>query len=100
MWTHGDQNIADNVRAIRKLGSEVSVTLRRFALPLLTLVALSAPAAPLIAQAGRGGGPPIPAVVSPELSLDRKITFRVYAPKAQAIRLNAGDIPGVGQTAQ
>ena len=76
------------------------MTLRRFAVPLLTVVVLLAPARSLVAQAGRGGGPPVPAVVSPEVSAERKITFRVYAPKAQAIRLNAGDIPGVGQTSQ
>ena len=76
------------------------MTLRRFALSLLTASVLLAPARPVVAQAGRGGGPPIPTVVSPEVSADRKITFRVYAPKAQAIRLNAGDIPGVGQTSQ
>jgi enterochelin esterase family protein len=28
------------------------------------------------------------------------MTFRIYAPNAQAIRLAAGDIPGVGQTTQ
>jgi enterochelin esterase-like enzyme len=76
------------------------VPLCRLALSLLTAFVLLAPARPVAAQAGRGGGPPIPTVVSPEVSADRKITFRVYAPKAQAIRLNAGDIPGVGQTSQ
>jgi len=29
-----------------------------------------------------------------------RVTFRIYAPQAQAIRLAAGDIPGVGQTTQ
>jgi len=31
---------------------------------------------------------------------DRRLAFRIYAPQAQAIRLAAGDIPGVGQTTQ
>ena len=31
---------------------------------------------------------------------DRRITFRILAPQAQAIRLAAGDIPGVGQATQ
>jgi len=36
--------------------------------------------------------------VSPEVSADRHVTFRILAPNAQAIRLNASDIPGLGQT--
>jgi enterochelin esterase-like enzyme len=53
-------------------------------------------------QAGRGGarGPQAPAVVSPEVMPDRHLAFRIFAPQAQAIRLAAGDIPGVGQTTQ
>jgi enterochelin esterase family protein len=53
-------------------------------------------------QAGRGGGRGVqaPAVVSPEVLADRRLAFRIYAPQAQAIRLAAGDIPGVGQTTQ
>ncbi len=51
-------------------------------------------------QTGRGGGrgQQAPPVISPEVTADRKIAFRIYAPQAQAIRLAAGDIPGVGQT--
>src|SRR3982751_1147530 len=56
-----------------------------------------APAAP--APQGRGASPAA-TVVSPEISADRRVTFRIYAPNAQAIRLGAGDIPGVGQTTQ
>lgn len=57
--------------------------------------------APPAAQ-GRGGGrgAQAPVVSSPEVLPDRRIAFRVYAPQAQAIRLAAGDIPGVGQTTQ
>jgi enterochelin esterase family protein len=47
-----------------------------------------------------GRGPQAPAVVSPEVGADRRITFRIYAPQAQAVRLSAGDIPGAGQAAQ
>jgi enterochelin esterase family protein len=36
-------------------------------------------------------------VVSPEVSADRKITFRILAPKAEAVRLTGSDIPGIGQ---
>lgn len=38
-----------------------------------------------------------PQVASPEVQADRKITFRIFAPKAEAVRLSAGDIPGMGQ---
>jgi enterochelin esterase-like enzyme len=51
----------------------------------------------VVAQQGRGGAP-APQVTSPELQPDRRITFRILAPQAEAIRLAAGDIPGVGQT--
>jgi enterochelin esterase family protein len=37
------------------------------------------------------------AVVSPEVSAEKKITFRVQAPKAEAVRLFGSDIPGLGQ---
>jgi enterochelin esterase-like enzyme len=38
-----------------------------------------------------------PQVTSPEVSADRKITFRVHAPKAESIQLGgSGDIPGTG----
>jgi enterochelin esterase family protein len=47
------------------------------------------------ARAGRS--PQGPQVVSPEVAGDCKITFRVLAPKAEAVRLNGSDIPGVGQ---
>ena len=38
--------------------------------------------------------PQAPAVTSPEVSADRRITFRIYAPQAQNVRLNGSDIPG------
>ena len=38
--------------------------------------------------AGRGGrGPQAPQFVSPEVLSDRRITFRLFAPNAQAVRL-------------
>jgi enterochelin esterase family protein len=39
-------------------------------------------------------------VVSPDVTADRRIVFRVLAPQAQAVRLNASDIPALGQAAQ
>lgn len=50
-------------------------------------------------RGGRGRGQAQPAVVSPEISADRRITFRLFAPQAQAVRLNASDIPNMGQAA-
>jgi enterochelin esterase-like enzyme len=40
-----------------------------------------------------------PRVVSPELSPERKVTFRIFAPKAESVRLGAGDIQGLSQEA-
>src|SRR5215831_15474367 len=38
-----------------------------------------------------------PRVVSPEVSAERQITFRILAPKAEAVQLaSSGDIPGIG----
>jgi enterochelin esterase family protein len=51
--------------------------------------------ASMFAQAGRG--PQGPLVVSPEVQADRHVTFRILAPNAQAVKLNAGDIPGSQQ---
>lgn len=42
-------------------------------------------------------GPRGPQVVSPELSDDSEVTFRILAPKAESVRLGGSDIPGLGQ---
>ena len=75
------------------------------ALSVATVVLAQAPAAPAAPAApgqGRGGGRGgAPQVVSPEISADRRVTFRIYAPNAKEVRINAGDIPGgVGQSTQ
>ncbi len=64
----------------------------------LTAALLAAVAATsvLFAQAPRfdpGAAP----VVSPEVSVDRKVTFRILAPKAQQVRLSGSDMPAIGQ---
>jgi enterochelin esterase-like enzyme len=53
-------------------------------------------------SAGQGprGNESVPQVASPEVSADRRVTFRIYAPQARAVRLAAGDVPGVGPNAQ
>src|SRR5688572_22169886 len=48
-------------------------------------------------RAGRGFGSQGPRVISPEVSPDRKLTFRILAPKAETVRLGAGDIQGLGE---
>ena len=48
------------------------------------------------APAGRGGAP-APQFSSPDVSTDRRISFRILAPQAREVRLNASDIPGLGQ---
>ena len=48
----------------------------------------------------QGRGNAGPQVVSPEVGADRKVTFRILAPQAQAVRLSAGDIQGLGQNNQ
>src|SRR5437764_8010902 len=73
----------------------------KFALTTVFLAAVSAWAQPAAtAQPGRGGrGPQGPVVVSPELTADKKVIFRILAPNAQAVKLMGGDIPGNGQGA-
>ena len=38
-------------------------------------------------------------MTSPEVAADRRVTFRILAPKAEVVRLTGGDIPGLGQGA-
>ena len=40
---------------------------------------------------------PPPRIISPEVSADRQVTFRIQAPKAESVKLSAGDLPGLGQ---
>ena len=76
-------------------------TLCLSAASLVPLTARQAPTpAPAPAEPAQGrGGAQAPQVVSPEVGSDRRITFRLHMPQAQAVRFNAGDIPGLGQTA-
>jgi enterochelin esterase-like enzyme len=78
---------------------ELPMTRRSLHRLVILIVLLSVPV-PSLAQAGRGAGQQTPAVVSPEVGADRRITFRIYAPKAEAVKLVPGDIPGVGEAAQ
>jgi enterochelin esterase family protein len=42
----------------------------------------------------------VPQVTSPDVSADRRVSFRIYAPQAREIRLTASDIPGLGQNSR
>jgi enterochelin esterase family protein len=47
-----------------------------------------------VAPAQPGRGPRGPVVVSPEVKTDRKVVFRIHAPKAESVGLFTTDIPG------
>ena len=57
----------------------------------LTLSALAQSAAPAAPQT------PPPVVISPEVSAERQITFRLLAPQAESVRITGSDIPSMGQ---
>ena len=64
---------------------------------LAFVAALVLSGATLAAQQGGRGGAQAPQIVSPDVSADRRISFRIVAPQAREIRLNASDIPNLGQ---
>jgi enterochelin esterase-like enzyme len=66
---------------------------RLWSLPLIAAAALCLSPPALCQAPGRDQPPP---VVSPEVLSDRHVTFRIFAPRAEAVRLNGGDIPGNG----
>lgn len=47
-------------------------------------------------EAPRFGAARGPQVISPEVTPDRKVTFRILAPKAESVRLGGTDLPGQG----
>jgi hypothetical protein len=49
-------------------------------------------------QAPAQGQPPRASAqpISPEVQPDRRVSFRIAVPRAESVRLNAGDIPGLG----
>ncbi len=67
---------------------------------LSTFAVIWAAVAQPAAERPRNRAPQGPQVISPEISVDRRATFRILAPKAQAVRLSAGDIPGNGRGAE
>jgi enterochelin esterase family protein len=64
-------------------------------LAVMVLASAAFAQAPAVPQGGRGMGP---AVLSPEILPDKRVTFRFSAPKASEVLLN-GDWPGGNQVA-
>jgi len=83
------------MRAMRK--SHNILLLGLCALATAQAAAQQSATAPAPAVPGQGRGAAAPAVVSPEVSSDHRITFRINAPQAQAVRVSGSDIPGLGQ---
>ena len=72
------------------------VLLRRLALGGIVVGCLIAPLAAQPPGQGRGAAP-APTVMSPDVTADRRVTFRILAPTAETVELRSpGDIPGVG----
>lgn len=69
---------------------------KRIVISIWTLCAISSV---IFAQAPAGQRQQPPQVVSPEVQSDHRITFRIFAPQAESVRLSAGDIPGANQGA-
>lgn len=53
-----------------------------------------------VSTAWAQGPGPRPQIVSPEISAEKTITFRLEAPQAQAVKVIGGDIPGNGPGAE
>ncbi len=69
------------------LGAKRLAPARAAALLAAALLTCAAPAQP-------GRGPRGPVVVSPEVKPDRKVIFRIHAPKAEAVGVFTTDLPG------
>ena len=67
---------------------------------LMAMVATCTAAERPSTERPRFGRPRGPRVISPEISADRHVTFRILAPNADTVRLSGSDIPGVGQGAE
>ena len=65
--------------------------------PIVVAIAVAARPAELPAQEGRPRF--VPPVQSPEVAADRKVTFRVRAEQAKAVRVVGGDMPEIGDGA-
>lgn len=66
--------------------------MRRF--PFFILATIAMLSVPLAHARPQGQRPP--EVVSPEVSNERKIAFRIHTPNSKSVRLTGSDIPGTG----
>jgi enterochelin esterase family protein len=67
--------------------------MRHVAIFATLVIALALTAAPSARAQDRGGSRP-PEFVSPEISSENKVTFRIHAPKAEVVKLSSSDMPG------
>jgi enterochelin esterase family protein len=88
-------NRMDSPRHVRHIPLAAAAILAALVLAPLAAAQQVAPATQPGGRGGRGG-PQGPQVTSPEVKADRHVTFRILAPKAETVRLAAGDIPGQG----
>jgi enterochelin esterase family protein len=72
--------------------------MRQAALSVVLASATLLAASPLVPAQERGGPRP-PEFISPEVSANKKVTFRIHAPKSQDVKLSSSDIPRTGTTA-
>lgn len=78
----------------------MGVGMRTMPVALAAMLAAMAPTSCSRAQDGPPAAAPPPPpgpVASPEVAQDGKITFRIRASKAEAVRLTGSDLPGSGQ---
>ncbi len=66
-----------------------------FVLTLASAAGAQPPAATAAPPQAPAQRPQVPQFVSPEVASDGRLTFRLFAPQAQAVRLSAGDIVGL-----
>jgi len=90
-------NLNWNHPEVLMMRKKLSLTVWCAVAGLAGTLAAQAPAPAAQGGRGQGRGAQTPQVTSPEVGADQRITFRIVAPQAQAIRLSAGDIANVGQ---
>ncbi len=70
-------------------------TMKKPVLSVLASITILASCELALAQAPPGARPP--EFSSPEVSVEKKITFRVHAPKAEKVLLSSSDLPDIGR---
>ena len=71
---------------------------QRFIAAMLAVIAGVAIVAGAIAQERPPQAPQAPAVISPEVLPDHRVVFRILAPKAETVGLQAGDVPALARS--